>query len=291
MGPRAQPGAGADRNPKRRCVRSLTSGISGREAVAGCALMHVASCCEACRRLVASARQLDDFSPDAQRQAIAKFASENELEVRGATAVYSPASTATFTRAGASLTVTSSAVCPGVTSVRQRRSSWRTSVVKPGPPSEEYLPRKLLRCDRCGARMHGRYVCSTRRNGESCGEPIVKAQPLEEQLVDWIRDFRPMSRCSSSSTPWARAPRLARSSRLQSRGAGLAARAATRPLRDGRPHEGAARDAPPSRRSCSGARRPSTMESSGPVRCSRTSAGSEYSRRSRRSAAEAKQSP
>jgi hypothetical protein len=32
---------------------------------------------------------------------------------------------------------------------------WRTRVVKPGPPSYEYLPRKLLRCERCGARMHG----------------------------------------------------------------------------------------------------------------------------------------
>src|SRR5207245_17413 len=82
----------------------------------------------------------------------------------------------------------------------QEVRSWRTRVVKPGPPSDEYLLRKLLRCERCGARMHGtqgsrppvrRYMCSTRRYGDPCGEPIVKAQPLEEQLVDWIRDFRP----------------------------------------------------------------------------------------------------
>jgi hypothetical protein len=60
--------------------------------------------------------------------------------------------------------------------------------VKPGPPSDEYLLRKLLRCERCGARMHGtrgsktavlRYMCSTRRYGHSCGERIVKAEALE----------------------------------------------------------------------------------------------------------------
>jgi DNA invertase Pin-like site-specific DNA recombinase len=78
----------------------------------------------------------------------------------------------------------------------QEVRSWRTRVTKPGPPSDEYL----LRCDRCGARMHGthgsrppvrRYMCSTRRYGHSCGEPIVKAAPLEEQLVEWLRAFQP----------------------------------------------------------------------------------------------------
>jgi DNA invertase Pin-like site-specific DNA recombinase len=78
--------------------------------------------------------------------------------------------------------------------------SWRVRVVKPGPPSEDYLLRKLLYCERCGQRMHGtrgsrptvrRYVCSTRRYGHPCGEPIVKAEPLEDQLVDWLRDFQP----------------------------------------------------------------------------------------------------
>lgn len=79
----------------------------------------------------------------------------------------------------------------------QEVRSWRTRVVKPGPPSKEYLLRKLLSCD-CGVRMHGtrgsatavrRYVCSTRRYGNACGEPIVKAEPLESQLGDWIRTF------------------------------------------------------------------------------------------------------
>jgi site-specific DNA recombinase len=83
--------------------------------------------------------------------------------------------------------------------VREVRG-WRTRVLKAGPPSEDYLLRKLLRCDRCGARMHGtrggnnaarRYMCSARRYGNPCGEPIVLAERLEEQLVRWIRDFRP----------------------------------------------------------------------------------------------------
>lgn len=82
----------------------------------------------------------------------------------------------------------------------QEVRGWRTRVLKPGPPSDEYLLRKLLRCERCGARMHGtrgsktavrRYMCSTRRYGNPCGERIVKAEALEGQLIDWIRAFQP----------------------------------------------------------------------------------------------------
>jgi site-specific DNA recombinase len=82
----------------------------------------------------------------------------------------------------------------------QEIRGWRTRVLKPGPPSDEYLLRKLLRCERCGARMHGtrgsktatrRYMCSTRRYGYSCGQRIVKAEALESQLTDWIRAFQP----------------------------------------------------------------------------------------------------
>ena len=56
----------------------------------------------------------------------------------------------------------------------QQMRTWRARVVKPGRPSEEYLLRKLLYCERCDARMHGqkgstpqvrRYMCSTRRYG------------------------------------------------------------------------------------------------------------------------------
>ena len=81
----------------------------------------------------------------------------------------------------------------------QEVRGWRTRVVKPGPPSDEYLLRKLLRCERCGAQCRHRgsktavrrYMCSTRRYGHSCGERIVKAEALEDQLMDWIRAFQP----------------------------------------------------------------------------------------------------
>ncbi len=82
----------------------------------------------------------------------------------------------------------------------QEIRSWRTRVLKPGRPSEEYLLRKLLCCERCGARMHGtrgsragirRYQCSTRRHHGDCHQPIVKAEPLEEQLIDWLHTFQP----------------------------------------------------------------------------------------------------
>ncbi|TML13409.1 MAG: hypothetical protein E6G33_12090 [Actinobacteria bacterium] len=81
----------------------------------------------------------------------------------------------------------------------QEVRAWRARVVKPGPPSEDYLLRKLLHCERCGARMHGtrgsrppvrRYLCSTRRHGPGCDQPITRAEPLEAQLVKWISDFR-----------------------------------------------------------------------------------------------------
>ena len=79
---------------------------------------------------------------------------------------------------------------------------WRTRVDRPGRPSEDYLLRKLLFCERCGARMQGtrggreqhrRYQCGTRRRGGDCTQTIVKAKPLEDQLVEWLRDFQPDS--------------------------------------------------------------------------------------------------
>ena len=82
----------------------------------------------------------------------------------------------------------------------QEIRSWRTRVLKPGRPSEEYLLRKLLCCERCGARMHGtrgsragirRYQCSTRRHHGDCTQAIVKAEPLEDQLIDWLHAFQP----------------------------------------------------------------------------------------------------
>jgi DNA invertase Pin-like site-specific DNA recombinase len=82
----------------------------------------------------------------------------------------------------------------------QEVRSWRTRVVKPGRPSEDYLLRKLLYCERCGARMHGtrgsragvrRYQCSTRRHHGTCEQTMLAAGPLEEQLVDWLCGFQP----------------------------------------------------------------------------------------------------
>jgi site-specific DNA recombinase len=82
----------------------------------------------------------------------------------------------------------------------QEVRSWRTRVVKPGRPSEEYLLRKLIHCERCGARMHGcrtgwkgmrRYQCSTRRHHGGCEQKMTPAQPLEEQLIGWLHDFQP----------------------------------------------------------------------------------------------------
>jgi site-specific DNA recombinase len=78
--------------------------------------------------------------------------------------------------------------------------TFRARVKQPSPPSDEYLLRKLLCCERCGGRMHGtrgsrppvrRYQCSSRRHGGDCTQPIVKAEPLEAQLIDWLHDFQP----------------------------------------------------------------------------------------------------
>ena len=52
----------------------------------------------------------------------------------------------------------------------QEVRTWRARVVKPGLPSDDYVLRKLLHRERCGARMHGtrgsrrgvrRYLCSS----------------------------------------------------------------------------------------------------------------------------------
>jgi hypothetical protein len=82
----------------------------------------------------------------------------------------------------------------------QEVRTWRARIVKPGPPSDDYLLRKLLYCDRRGSRMHGtrgsrrgirRYHCSSRRYGHGCDQPMTQAEPLEEKLVRWLSDFQP----------------------------------------------------------------------------------------------------
>jgi hypothetical protein len=82
----------------------------------------------------------------------------------------------------------------------QELRSYKAVVKQPSPPSDEYLLRKLLCCERCGARMHGnrgsrppvrRYLCATRRYTQGCTQPITRAEPLENQLAQWLRDFQP----------------------------------------------------------------------------------------------------
>jgi hypothetical protein len=36
-----------------------------------------------------------------------------------------------------------------------------------------------------------RYQCSTRRHHDDCEQKMTPAQPLEEQLIDWLHDFQP----------------------------------------------------------------------------------------------------
>ena len=75
----------------------------------------------------------------------------------------------------------------------QEVRGWRTRVVKPGRPSEDYLLRKLLLCEHCGGRMHGtsgsrggvRATNARRAAPRHLQETIVKAEPLEAQLIDW----------------------------------------------------------------------------------------------------------
>ena len=45
-----------------------------------------------------------------------------------------------------------------------------------------------------GSNAARRYMCSARRYGNPCGEPIVLAERLEQQLVGWIRDVKPDQR-------------------------------------------------------------------------------------------------
>ncbi len=64
-----------------------------------------------------------------------------------------------------------------------------------------------------------RYLCSTRRHGEGCDQPLAKAEPLEAQLVDWLRDFQPDARAPrcTSSRRYARAAATRQRRRLPAR--------------------------------------------------------------------------
>ena len=76
----------------------------------------------------------------------------------------------------------------------------RARTLKPGRPSQRYLLRGLARCERCQGNMQGtavgrklapRYYCATRRAGHACDQPLIHAQLVEEQLVEFVGDFRP----------------------------------------------------------------------------------------------------
>jgi hypothetical protein len=92
----------------------------------------------------------------------------------------------------------------------QEVRSWRTRVVKPGRPSEDYLLRKLLYCERCGARMHGnrgstgkirRYHCSTRRHGDGCDQPLAHASRLRRSSSTGCAASSRTPSCGPSSWP------------------------------------------------------------------------------------------
>jgi hypothetical protein len=83
-----------------------------------------------------------------------------------------------------------------VADLRRQRMTTRN----PGRPLPRYLLRSIVRCERCGGRMHGtasgrkgeaRYYCSTRRKKHGCDQPLAPAQPIEHQIAEWVADFRP----------------------------------------------------------------------------------------------------
>jgi Recombinase/Recombinase zinc beta ribbon domain len=76
----------------------------------------------------------------------------------------------------------------------------RARTMNPGRPSQRYLLKGLARCERCQGKMQGpavgrklaaRYYCATRRNAHSCDQPLIHADRVEAQLVEFIADFKP----------------------------------------------------------------------------------------------------
>ena len=176
----------------------------------------------------------------------------------------------------------------------QEIRAYRATVKQPSPPSDEYLLRMLLRCERCGARMHGtrgsrppvrRYLCATRRHGEGCTQTITKAEPLESQLVDWLRGFQPDAHLRNlvldAIIERSRRTRRPRRTPLRT---DRAATPPARPLRPRRPHKGPIRHAPPGParrdRAPRPARRPAARPSgAAPVGLRRVLGGRDLARR------------
>lgn len=76
----------------------------------------------------------------------------------------------------------------------------RARTLKPGRPFQRYLLRGLARCERCQGKMQGtaigrklapRYYCATRRADHSCDQPLIHAELVEAQLVEFVGDFKP----------------------------------------------------------------------------------------------------
>ena len=56
-------------------------------------------------------------------------------------------------------------------------------VVKPGRPSEEYLLRKLIHCERCGARMHGTPQRPRRGCAATSAPPAATTATCEQTML------------------------------------------------------------------------------------------------------------
>ena len=55
-----------------------------------------------------------------------------------------------------------------------------------------------------GRKLVPRYYCATRRADHTCDQPLIHADLVETQLVEFIAGFKPAphSRPSSSTRPW-----------------------------------------------------------------------------------------
>ena len=83
----------------------------------------------------------------------------------------------------------------------QRLRAAKTTTLHPGRPSAiGYALSKLLRCERCGAPMHGsrgsttkhrRYYCATRRNHAGCDQPLALADDLETEILTYLAALTP----------------------------------------------------------------------------------------------------
>jgi site-specific DNA recombinase len=76
----------------------------------------------------------------------------------------------------------------------------RTTTKNPGRPSPNYLLRSIVRCERCGGRMHGqtsgkkkepRYYCANRSKRHTCNQPLAHADKIENQIAAFVAAFKP----------------------------------------------------------------------------------------------------